>query len=71
MRHVKSIFSGTPENLVSCKETRKHKLGLFGAGTTTRANASDTTVGSILNDGLWQEWKYQMAVLNNFKGEQT
>jgi nucleoside-diphosphate-sugar epimerase len=43
----------------------KPKSGLFGSNVSTRANVAHSMVQLILNDDLWNKWKFQMPVLDN------
>jgi nitrous oxide reductase accessory protein NosL len=59
-----------PDDLIDAEVSEydlltKPKLGLFGAGLSTRANVAHSMVELILNDDEWQKWKFQMPVLNN------
>mmetsp|Transcript_34696 Transcript_34696/g.49255 ORF Transcript_34696/g.49255 Transcript_34696/m.49255 type:complete len:242 (-) Transcript_34696:1237-1962(-) len=39
--------------------------GLFGGGVATRANVADAMVSLALDKDLWNQWKFQMPVLND------
>jgi hypothetical protein len=42
----------------------KPRPGLFSPGSpATRSNVADCMVNMILNDSLWEEWKYKMPCL--------
>lgn len=44
----------------------KPRKGLFGAGSTTRANVAAAMVQLVLDEeGAWQTWKFQMPVVEN------
>lgn len=65
-----------PDSLIDAEVSKyellaKPKLGLFGAGTATRANVAHSMVELILIDDEWQKWKFKMPVLNNVVVEEA
>ena len=49
--------------------TPKPPFGLFGAGVSTRANVAHAMVQLVLDNDMWQKWKFQMPSLNRAVAE--
>lgn len=61
-----------PTDLIN-GEVSKYKLflkpngSLFGSSQATRSNVAKCMVDMILNEGLWDEWKFKMPVLHDME----
>jgi hypothetical protein len=66
-----------PGDLIDSEEVTEYALhkqspkGPFADGACSRANVADFMVRLILDDSLWEEWKYEMPVILNKKKEQA